>query len=80
MFFGILLLLIIGAFSAYIANGKGYPWVLGLILGMVLGLIGLIIVAVLPCRSSKKGSENFKISAGSIAYAISVILRMLGLK
>lgn len=64
--------------SAIIANGKGYSWVLGMILGIFLGALGIIIVAILPGKKSKKGSGNFKISAGSIAYGIRVILRGIG--
>lgn len=78
MFFVILLLLICIALSTYMANGKGYSWVLGLILGMGLGFVGLLIVAMLPCRKSKKGSEKFKVPASSITYGIRVILKGLG--
>lgn len=78
MFLGILLLLMSGIISAYIANGKGYSWILGFILGTVLGALGLIVVAILPGKKNKKGSENFKISSGSIAYGIRVILKGLG--
>ena len=44
-------------FGSRIADSKGYsPWI-GLVLGLVLSWVGLIIVAVLPKRSSAGASD-----------------------
>jgi H+/Cl- antiporter ClcA len=50
-FVSLIIWLVVGFATVYLARSKGRHWWEGALLGFILGLIGLIIEAILPRRS-----------------------------
>lgn len=53
IYIGLAVSVVVGAIGAYLAETKGRPHLEGFLFGFFLGLIGILIIFILPKRTPK---------------------------